>query len=181
MATLGAQAALDRMLLHREVEDFLNYEASLLDERRWDEWIHLLAEDVRYYMPIVKNVKYGEQEERELTRENEEMNWFDEGKDTLVRRLRQIMTGIHWAEEPLSRVVHLISNVRISEVEQGGEEVRVESSFIVYKNRVETETDIFAGRRKDVIRRVDGEWKLARREIILAQNVLLAKNLTVLF
>ncbi len=32
------------------------------------------------------------------------MNWFDEGKETLTQRVRQILTGVHWAEEPLSRV-----------------------------------------------------------------------------
>jgi 3-phenylpropionate/cinnamic acid dioxygenase small subunit len=44
-------------------------------------------------------VKYGE-EEREFTRSTTDINWFDEGKDTLSRRVKQIQTGIHWAEEP---------------------------------------------------------------------------------
>src|SRR5207249_8551146 len=140
-----------------------------------------LADDVRYYMPIVKNVKYGEHTDREMTRESKEINWFDEGKDTLVKRIRQIMTGIHWSEEPLSRVVHLVTNLQIVHVSPDGREVHTECGFMDYKNRVETETDVFVGRRKDVVRRVGQEWKLARREIILAQNVLLAKNLTVLF
>jgi 3-phenylpropionate/cinnamic acid dioxygenase small subunit len=37
------------------------------------------------------------------------------------------------------------------------------------------------GKRTDTLRRIGGAWKLARREIILDQNVLLAKNLTVFF
>ena len=40
---------------------------------------------------------------------------------------------------------------------------------------------LLSGRRKDVLRKTDGEWKLARREVILAQNVLTSKNLTLLF
>ena len=35
--------------------------------------------------------------------------------------------------------------------------------------------------RNDVLRRVDGQWKLARREIHLGQTVLLAKNLSIFF
>jgi 3-phenylpropionate/cinnamic acid dioxygenase small subunit len=31
------------------------------------------------------------------------------------------------------------------------------------------------------LRKVEGEWKIARRKVILDQNVLLAKNLTVFF
>ena len=37
------------------------------------------------------------------------------------------------------------------------------------------------GKRQDVLRRVGDGWRIARRTIILDQNVLLAKNLTVFF
>jgi len=60
-------------------------------------------------------------------------------------------------------------------------DVEIGSRFIVYQNRVETETYLFAGRRNDLLRRNNGTWLLARREILLDQNVLLAKNLTVFF
>ena len=60
-------------------------------------------------------------------------------------------------------------------------EVSVKSRFIVYRNRVETETDFLVGKREDLLRRVNGDWKIARRKIVLDQNVLLAKNLTVFF
>jgi 3-phenylpropionate/cinnamic acid dioxygenase small subunit len=51
----------------------------------------------------------------------------------------------------------------------------------VYRNRVETETDFLVGRREDLLRRVNGDWRIARRKIILDQSVLLAKNLTMFF
>jgi 3-phenylpropionate/cinnamic acid dioxygenase small subunit len=57
-------------------------------------------------------------------------------------------------------------------------EVDVRCRFLVYRNRVETETDVLVGKREDVLRRVDGGWKIARRMVILDQSVLLAKNLT---
>jgi 3-phenylpropionate/cinnamic acid dioxygenase small subunit len=46
---------------------------------------------------------------------------------------------------------------------------------------VETETDFLVGKREDLLRRVNDSWKIARRKIVLDQNVLLAKNLTVFF
>src|SRR5581483_4596428 len=55
------------------------------------------------------------------------------------------------------------------------------SRFVVYRNRLEMETDLFVGRREDTLRRVGGQWKIARRVILLEQNVLLAKNLTGFF
>ena len=168
------------LLLRQEIEDFLYREAELLDERRYREWLDLLAEDVRYWMPMRRNVKFGE-DEREFTRADSDINWFDEGKDTLQRRVKQIETGIHWAEEPRSRMSHLVTNVQL----QGAEpslaaptEVSVTCRFLIYRNRVETETDILVGRREDSLRRNGAGWLLARRKIILDQNVLLSKNLT---
>jgi 3-phenylpropionate/cinnamic acid dioxygenase small subunit len=122
--------------------------------------------------------------EREFTRHGTEVNWFDEGKDTLGRRVRQILTGIHWAEEPPSRICHMVSNVQVLHARPdpaSPSEVEVKSRFLVYRNRVETETDFLVGKREDLLRRVGGGWRIARRKIILDQNVLLAKNLTVLF
>jgi 3-phenylpropionate/cinnamic acid dioxygenase small subunit len=51
----------------------------------------------------------------------------------------------------------------------------------VYRSRSETEQDFYVGARQDVLRHVDGVWKIARRKIILDQNVLLAKNVSIFF
>ena len=101
-------------MLTQDVAEFLYREAELLDERRYEEWLALLADDIRYWMPMRRNVKFGESE-REFTRDGTDIAWFDEGKDTLTRRVRQIQTGIHWAEEPQSRIAHLVSNVQVVE------------------------------------------------------------------
>jgi 3-phenylpropionate/cinnamic acid dioxygenase small subunit len=174
---------LARVLLKQEIEDFLYREADLLDERRYDEWLAFLAEDVRYWMPMRRNVKVDDLE-REFTREGRDISWFDEGKDTLTRRVRQIQTGIHWAEEPVSRISHLISNIQLIEVNPSvaePAEVSVRCRFLVYRNRVETETDILVGKREDLLRRAGTDWQIARRKILLDQNVLLSKNLTFFF
>ena len=171
------------LLLKEEIEQFLYQEAELLDERRFDEWLSLLSEDLRYYMPMRRNVKFGELD-REFTRQGTDINWFDEGKDTLTRRVNQIQTGIHWAEEPLSRICHMVSNVQLLQATPSVSEPRdvsVKSRFMIYRNRVETETDFLVGKREDMLRKVDGGWNIAQRRIILDQNVLLAKNLTFFF
>jgi 3-phenylpropionate/cinnamic acid dioxygenase small subunit len=172
-----------RALLRLEIEEFLYREADLLDERRHDEWLALLAEDIRYWMPMRRNVKVDDRE-REFTREGRDISWFDEGKETLTRRVRQIQTGIHWAEEPVSRISHLVSNIQLIDVNPSAAEpaeVSVRCRFLVYRNRVETETDILVGKREDLLRRVGPDWQIARRKILLDQNVLLSKNLTFFF
>jgi 3-phenylpropionate/cinnamic acid dioxygenase small subunit len=172
-----------RLLLRQEIEEFLYHEAELLDERHYEDWLALIADDIRYWMPMRRNVKVGEHE-REFTRADHDINWFDEGKETLDRRVKQIMTGIHWAEEPVSRITHIVSNVQLIEATPSvadAAEVAVKCRFLVYRNRVETETDILVGKREDLLRRVDGGWRIARRKIILDQNVLMTKNLTFFF
>jgi 3-phenylpropionate/cinnamic acid dioxygenase small subunit len=164
-----------RLLVRQEVEDFLYHEAELLDERRYEEWLELFADDVHYWMPMRRNVPADEME-REFTRDGTDVNWFDEGKDTLTRRVKQIRTGVHWAEQPPSRICHMVSNVQI--LRATPDEVAVKSRFLLYRNRVETETDLLVGKREDVLRRVDGAWRIARRMVVLDQSVLLTKNLT---
>jgi len=166
------------LLLRHEVQDFLYREAELLDERRYEEWLDLFTDDARYFMPMRRNVPHDERE-RELTREGLDVNWFDEGKDTLRRRVQQLLTGVHWAEEPPSRICHIVSNVQVEPTSVS--ELTVKSRFLIYRNRVETETDVLVGKREDVLRRDNGSFKIARRTILLDQSVLLAKNLTFFF
>ena len=177
------ESTIAHLLLKEEVSEFLFAEAELLDERNFEEWLDLLTDDIRYWMPMRRNVKSNEME-REFTREGQDINWFDEGKDTLDRRVRQIRTGVHWAEEPLSRIRHFITNVQLLNAAPSASdptEASVRCRFLVYRNRVETETDFLIGKREDTLRKVDGAWKIAERKITLDQNVLLAKNLTFFF
>jgi 3-phenylpropionate/cinnamic acid dioxygenase small subunit len=179
MTTEMQQQALERLLLREEIEQFLYDEAALLDERRFTEWIDLMADDVHYHMPIRRNVKFGEQN-RENTNADAEMSWFDEGKRTLAGRVRQIMTGVHWCEEPFSRVRHIVSNVQVVCVR--GDEVDVKSNFFVWQNRLQDEVNVFVGRREDILRRDEETgWKIRKRLILLDQNVLLAKVITTFF
>ena len=176
----GSSSDITRLLLKEEIQDLLYWEAELLDERRFEEWLDLLTEDVHYWVPMRRNVP-SQDADLEFTRAGLDVNWFDEGKDTLTRRVRQIRTGVHWAEEPASRICHMVSNVQIVGALGEGPppgEIAVKSRFLVYRNRVETETDLLVGKREDLLRRVDGRWRIARRKVILDQSVLLAKNLT---
>ncbi|MCS3451587.1 MULTISPECIES: 3-phenylpropionate/cinnamic acid dioxygenase subunit beta [Bradyrhizobium] len=170
--------------LKADVEDFYYHEADLLDDRRFRDWLELLTDDISYFMPIRRNVKFGQQAARENTKRGEGISWFDEDKWTLTKRVEQILTGVHYAEEPLSRITHMVSNVQIKGARpdiEAARELDITSRFLVYQNRVEYETYIFVGRRNDTLRLTDNGWKIARREILLEQNILLAKNLTTFF
>jgi 3-phenylpropionate/cinnamic acid dioxygenase small subunit len=63
------------------------------------------------------------------------------------------LTGVHDAEEPLSRVCHTVSNVQLLEARaslEAVEEITVRSRFLVHQNRVEYGTYTFVGKRTDM-------------------------------
>ena len=164
----------DRLI--REVEQFLYREVRLLDDRRFHDWLQLLTDDIRYWMgsrtnrypksskaiAILDPARY---DEDDLAKEDE-LAVLDEDKSTLNARVARLDTGMAWAEDPPSRTRHLIGNI---EVEPGDTEaeLKVYSNFIVYRSRAETEQDFYVGARRDVLRRVEGTWKIASRKITL--------------
>lgn len=166
-----------RAALVAEIADFLYYEANLVDTRRYDQWLGLFSSDYRYAVPIRMNVLGRDADERESSQPGRDICWFDEGRETLELRLRQLKTEEHWAEEPLSRVSHLVSNVRVVGGDEASE-VYVSSRVIVARNRVEDSTDLLVGQRCDGLRRSGSSWLITSRNVLLDQAVLSAKNLS---
>jgi 3-phenylpropionate/cinnamic acid dioxygenase small subunit len=174
----------------REIERFLYREARLLDERRFHECLELLAPDLHYRMSSRPN-RYPRSSkaiamlDRENYREEDPADaaalaLFDDTKETLAARVARLDTGMAWAEDPPSRTRHFISNIEVAPGDGEGE-VRVRCNYLVYRSRGETEQDFYVGAREDLLRRIDGAWIIARRRLVLDQNVLLAKNLSSFF
>ena len=176
--------------LVRQVEQFLYREARLLDGRQLHQWLDLLTDDVKYWMPMRSNrypansraisiLDGSRYEEDDLSKENE-LAIMDETKDSLQRRVDRLDTGMAWAEDPPSRTRHFVSNIEVEPGDRQGE-LKVYSNFIMYRTRAETEQDFYVGSREDVLRQVGGSFKIAYRKITLDQNVLLAKNVSNFF
>jgi 3-phenylpropionate/cinnamic acid dioxygenase small subunit len=163
--------------LRREAEEFFYHEAELLDERRLREWLDLLTNDVRYFMPIRYNpLERPECLAEELSDPNEAW-YFNDTKESLRIRVERLYSKQAWAEMPPSRTRRLIANVRLKRSE--GFEVETRCNFLVYRTRMEKDEDLFVGSREDVLRRVEGGLKIARRTIVLDQAVLAAKNISI--
>ena len=165
--------------LRQQIEDFLFLEAELLDDRRLREWLDLLTDDVRYWMPIRYNTLERPVELAEELSKPGEGYYFDDDKKSLKIRVERAYAKNAWAEMPPSRTRHLISNVRVKTDDAG--EIEVHCNFLVYRTRMEVDQDIFVGTRQDILRRVNGGFKIARRTTILDQAVLAAKNISIFF
>jgi 3-phenylpropionate/cinnamic acid dioxygenase small subunit len=158
-----------------ELNQFYAREAWLLDERRFKEWLDLFTDDVLYFMPRRKNVLRREQH-RELTQPGD-LAILEEDKRYLEMRVARLETGMAWAEDPPSRTRHLVGNLEAKPLDNG--EVEARTAFLVYRSHLETDHQLLSGCRTDRLRRVAGNWKVARRTIVLDANVLLDKNLSV--
>jgi 3-phenylpropionate/cinnamic acid dioxygenase small subunit len=163
--------------LRREIEDFLYLEAELLDDRKLRQWLDLLTDDMRYWMPIRHNTLERPREITDELAKPGEGYYFDDNKESLRLRVERVYSKSAWSELPPSRTRHLITNIRVKNA--GGDEMEVYSNFLVYRTRQETDQDLFVGTRQDILRRVNGGFKIARRTIILDQAVLDAKNISV--
>jgi 3-phenylpropionate/cinnamic acid dioxygenase small subunit len=163
--------------LRRQIEDFYYLEAELLDDRKLREWLDLLTDDIRYWMPIRYNPSERPEDLTEELSKPGEGYYFDDNKRSLTIRVERVYAKNAWAELPPSRTRHFISNIRVKK--DNGVEIAADSNFLVYRTRMETDQDMFVGTRKDILRRVNGSFKIARRTIILDQAVLAAKNISI--
>ncbi len=176
--------------LLREVEQFLYREARLLDNRQFHRWLDLLADNLRYWMPvrssryasISKAVAFLDEAQQESLEVSgpDELAVMDETKDTLRRRVERLDSGLAWAEDPPSRTRHFISNVELEPTAEP-EEVRVYSNFLMYRTRGEREEDFYVGSREDILRRTGAGWQIVSRRILLDQTVMSAKNVSNFF
>src|SRR5262252_8450496 len=176
-ADAGSVMVTLRQALWLDLMSFYIREAWLLDERRFTEWLDLFTEDVLYFMPRRKNVLRRESL-REVTPLGD-LALFEDDKRYLEMRVARLDTGMAWAEDPPSRTRHLIGNLLVEPLDNG--EVQARTAFLVYRSHLETDQQLFAGSREDVLRQVDGMWKVAKRTILLDANVLLDKNLSIFF
>lgn len=170
---------------HFEVEQLYYLEAELLDDGRYVDWLEMLAEDLDYWMPTRTN-RLRRQQALSIAKRGEAA-FYDETKESLAWRIRRFDSGMAWAEDPPSRTRHLVTNVRVRHADPAVQEGFTErdlvarSNFLVYRNRLEREENVFAGQRTDVLRRTDTGLQVARREILLDQNILLSKNISTFF
>lgn len=167
-------SALESVLLRASVQGFLEHEASLLDSGRFGEWLDQLSHDVVYRAPVRVTRRVG------ATSRTPDMFHFDENRQSLELRVRRLGTGVAWAEDPPSCTRRFVTNVRVELRSPDDAEVSVTSYLLLYRSRGDDGSfDLVSAERHDVLRAVDGGWRLARREAMVDQTTLGTKNLAV--
>jgi benzoate/toluate 1,2-dioxygenase beta subunit len=151
---------------HEQVRQFLYYEAQLMDEHRYDEWLALWAEGALYWVPS----------NRDVIDPKREISLVYDDAVRLKLRIARLKSGFAHSQEPKSRMRRLISNVVVEEAEG---EVVASSNFLLAELR-RGKQDLFAGRTTHRLRPHDGSFKMTSKKVLLVNNDEPIDNLTFL-
>lgn len=160
--------------VYAEVLDFLYREADVLDQRRHEEWLSMLTEDVVYRMPVRSTSAHSLDDSLRTG-----MAHFDEDRYSLGKRVERFLTEHAWAEDPPSRTRRFVTNARAWEGD-APDELLVTTSVLLFRSRGDIrEPDLISAGRRDRLRRTGGTLLLADRLIAVDESVLRTQNLAV--
>jgi 3-phenylpropionate/cinnamic acid dioxygenase small subunit len=167
---------LDRMLLTWSVGEFYFTEATILDERRFDEWLALWNPEAAQYWAPVRRTREGSEDFTEPG----ELGLFEDNFMTLSLRVAAMNAPSAWAESPPSRTRRLVTNVQAARSDDGT--VTATSNFMVYRTRLESIEHLFVGRRTDVLEGSEQSgWRIRQRMVLLDHSSFRTDNISVLF
>ena len=133
-------------------EQFLYYEAHLLDTQRYEEWLGLFTEDATYWVPLEQNQK-DPQETSSLI--------YDD-RTLLELRVKQFRHPRAHARAPLARTIHQVGNVVV-------DDLVVKSTLSVIEFRNEKQR-LWAGLVEHRLRRERDSFRIARKRIDLVNS-----------
>jgi p-cumate 2,3-dioxygenase beta subunit len=110
--------------LRGQVEDFLFYEAELLDRWQLDTWLALWTPDCMYLVPATDRAEGDPDVDLFLIRDDHFL---------LSQRVASMLDGTAWAESPHATTQRMITNVRASEV--AGGVIEVHANFLIHRSR----------------------------------------------
>ena len=117
-----------------DCEQFLIYEARLLDEGRFNEWLDLFTADAWYWVPSQPN----------QANPHDTISLMYDDRRLLETRVRRLASPRIYSQEPRSRTSRMIGNVTIEETAADGKACTVRSKCQLLEYRREAQR-IFAG------------------------------------
>ncbi len=153
---MTASTAIERLVLVREVEEFLFLEARLLDERRFDDWMALFTDDGVYWVPA----RSGQ------VSPFEELSIYYEDKSLMDVRVRRLQHPDAQAQVAPSRTRHIVGNVVLGDDDAGDGGLGVRSNLVMFEYRDDRQL-VFAADCRHALRREDGGFRIASKRVDL--------------
>ena len=171
--TISPDISLNHTLL-----DFFTREASLLDDRRFEEWLELLAEDIGYIAPGRINRLKTDDHLSDFLPITQGAH-FNDNKTTLSLRVQKTRFNTSWCEDPRTRTRLCISNLIARRLETEGE-FESTAYFQYFRSRMSKEPNVMVGKRVDRVRRNDKPlgFEIFSREIYFDHDVMFAGGIS---
>lgn len=145
-----AQAPLD---LHR-CTLFLEHEARLLDEAKFDDWLALFTTDAWYWVPS----------EPDQADPHNTVSLIYDDRRLLETRVRRLASPRMYSQEPRSRCSRMVANVSIEDAE--GRAATVRSKFLMIEYRREQQR-LFTGTAWHRLVQLEGSIRIAWKRVDL--------------
>lgn len=149
----------------RMASEVLYREAHFLDERRWDDWLGLYHEQAEFWVPAWRD-------EDEVTDdlENEIALIYISSRVQLEERVSRVRSGRSPASSPLPRTAHAVSNVMVT-AGADDDTLTVRSIATTHVFDVKRrEQHVLFGRCEYGLLRVDGDWRIRRKKLVLLND-----------
>jgi 3-phenylpropionate/cinnamic acid dioxygenase small subunit len=137
----------------------LHYEARLLDERRFEEWLNLLTPDCLYWAPM-----------DDASDPRRTINVAFDDRRRLEDRIIRLGTGFAHNQEPDRRMRHLINNIEAWEAADRSSR-RVRAQETVYEHRTGRETICFLAALDYWLVPDAGMWKIKVKRAVLLNSL----------
>ena len=141
-------------VLVRKIEVFLYHEARLLDERRFEDWMKLFAEDGIYWIPATPD------QEEPLS----EVSIAYEDRQLIDVRVRRLRHPENYADQPTVRTRRVLGNVMIVLPENG---VVVARSNFTLADLQGDEQRVFLGEYVHTLRPVGDDYEIVQKRVNL--------------
>ncbi|MBP6816463.1 MAG: aromatic-ring-hydroxylating dioxygenase subunit beta [Burkholderiaceae bacterium] len=138
------------------IEDFLYFEADLLDQWRLPEWLALFTDDALYEVPCT-DLPAG-------ASPDENLFYIADDRFRLGERVKRLMKKTAHSEFPHSRTRRIVGNVRVRAREDGSLEIG--SVFTTYRTK-DGNTDLYFGSAVHVLHVHDDSYRIRSKRCLL--------------
>src|SRR5215510_11171253 len=140
------------------VADFLHREARLADEARYAEWHALWTDDAVYWVPATTDP---------AADPDKHLSHIYDNRARLDTRVKLLLTGHRYSQEPASLMRRLISNIEVSRGDDG--ELIVESNFALAELAIQAKHTMhwWVGRTTHRLCRVAGDLRMRSKKVVL--------------
>lgn len=139
------------------LQKLTHLEAELLDQRRFEEWLDLYADDAIYWVPAARG----------QTNPTDHVSLFYDDKQTMIARITRLRHPELHAQTPAARMCRLITNINVEPIDGNATAGCATSNHMIVEYRPGRDQRIFAGHCRHEFANRNGRWLITQKRLDL--------------